>query len=65
MVYWLHLRKKCPYFLEVHTETSSGTIPGICFQIFQTQGMGRLTGGYGSKKTGHVFVIIKANSDGC
>lgn len=35
-------------------------ISGICFKIFQEQGVGRVSGEYRSKKIGHVVIITEA-----
>lgn len=35
-------------------------ISGICFKIFQEQGVGTVSGEYRSKKIGHVVIIIEA-----
>lgn len=35
-------------------------IAGICFKIFQEQGVGRVSGEYRSKKMVHVVIIIEA-----
>lgn len=60
MIWWL-FRGGSSYFLVIHTETfMKKMISGICFKIFQEQGVGTVSGEYRSKKIGHVVIIIEA-----